>query len=81
MVAVDILDIPISPKDNLYLLFVQDYFRKWLEAIPLPTQMATQFTAEVVKLFSTLGLPDVVHADQECNFKTSVYARHLTPLE
>ena len=38
MIAVDILEVPISSNNNRYLLVVQDYFTKWAEAIPLPDQ-------------------------------------------
>ena len=32
MVAVDILQVPISSRNNQYLLVIQDYFTKWAEA-------------------------------------------------
>ena len=38
MVAVDILEVPISCSNNHYLLVVQDYFTKRPDAIPLLDQ-------------------------------------------
>ena len=33
MIAVDILEVPVSTYNNRYLMVVQDYFSKWAEAI------------------------------------------------
>ena len=35
-IAVDVMEVPINSRGNKYLLVVQDYFTKWLEAIPMP---------------------------------------------
>ena len=72
MLAVDILEVPVSYKNNRYLLVVQDYFTKWAEAIPLRDQTAARITEELVKLFSTLGIPEALHSDQGQNFKSTI---------
>ena len=36
MIAVDILEVPLSHDNNRYLLVVQDNSTKWADAIPLP---------------------------------------------
>ena len=36
MLAVDVLQVPVSNRGNRYLLVLQDYFMKWAEAIPMP---------------------------------------------
>ena len=59
MIAVDILEVPLSPNNNRYLLVVQDYFTKWDEAIPLPDQTAAHITGELIKLFSIYGYPEI----------------------
>ena len=77
MIAVDILEVPISSNNNRYLLVVQDYFTKWTEAIPLPDQTATRITAELIKLFCTYGHPDILHSDQGRNFESTILAQTL----
>ena len=77
MVAVDVLQVPISYQNNCYLLIVQDYFTKWVEAIPMPDQTAVRITNELIKLFSMLGLPQIVHSDQGQNFESTVLKQTL----
>eukprot|EP00731_Ephydatia_muelleri_P010889 Em0005g1475a len=72
MIAIDILEVPVSTKNNRYLLVIQDYFTKWADARPLPDQTAIQITAELVKLFCTYGVPEIVHSDQGRNFESSI---------
>ena len=64
MVAINILEVPLSNRNNRYLLVVQDYFTKWPEAIPIPDQTAARIAKEIVKLFCMYGIPDIVHSDQ-----------------
>ena len=75
MVAVDILEVPLSRNNNRYLM--QDYFTKWADAIPLPDQTARRISSELVKLFSTLGPPQVLHSDQGRNFESALLAQTL----
>ena len=77
MVAVDVLEVPLSYHHNRYLLVVQDYFTKWPEAIPLPDQKASRITNELVKLFSRLGPPDILHSDQGRNFESAILQQTL----
>ena len=77
MVAVDILEVPVSNKGNRYLLVVQDYFTKWADAIPLRNQTAATITEKLVKLFSVMGLPDILHSDQGRNFESTLLQQTL----
>ena len=52
MVAIDILEVPRSYRNNRYLLVIQDYFTKWADAIPLPDQTAVRITNALVKVFT-----------------------------
>ena len=78
MVAVDVLAVPSSYSHNRYLLVVQDYFTKWVEAIPLPDQTTARITNALVQLFSTYGMPEVVHSDQGKNFESTLLQQTLT---
>ena len=72
MIAVDVLEVPLSLNNNRYLLVIQDYFTKWAEAIPMPDQTAARITTELVKLFSQTGIPEVLHSDQGRNFESTI---------
>jgi len=48
MIAVDVLEVPISFKGNRYLLVVQDYFTKWADTFPMPDQTAKRITNELI---------------------------------
>ena len=61
MIAVDILEVPVSVNNSRYLLVIQDYFTKWAEAIPLRDQTALAVTTALINLFSKFGIPDIVH--------------------
>ena len=77
MIAVDILEVPRSLNNNRYLLVVQDYFTKWVEAIPIPDQTASRITRELTKLFATYGQPEILHSDQGRNFESSILSQTL----
>eukprot|EP00731_Ephydatia_muelleri_P005310 Em0002g1486a len=73
----DTRQIPLSNRNNRYLLVVQDYFTKWPEAIPIPDQTAARITKEMVKLFCVYGIPDIVHSDQGRNFESTIFRQTL----
>ena len=73
MVAVDVLAVP----SFLHLLVIQDYFTKWVEAIPLPDQTTTWITNALVQVFNTYGMPEILHSDQEKNFESTLLQQTL----
>ena len=77
MVAVDVLEVPLSVNNNKYLLVIQDYFTKWADAIPMPDQKAQRITKELVKVFATFGLPQILHSDQGRNFESAILKQTL----
>ena len=77
MIAVDILEVPVSSHNNHYFLVVQDYFTKWVATIPMKDQTAEHITTELVKLFSTFGMPEIVHSDQGHNFESTILRQTL----
>ena len=78
MIAVDVLQVPMSYQHNKYLLVVQDYFTKWAEAIPMLDQTAVHIMQELVKIFSALGIPRIVHSDQGQNFESTLLKQTLS---
>ena len=89
MVAVDILTVPVSTKGNKCILVIQDYFTKWADAIPalykmgrchsgpLPNQSASTITSALLKLFSQMRMPDIIHSDQGRNFESALLKESL----
>ena len=77
MIAVDILEVPVSTNNNRYLRVVQDYFTKWAEAIPFQNQTAVRITEELVKLCATYRLPEIVHSDQGRAFESTILRQTL----
>ena len=69
MIAIDILEVPVSTKNSRYLLVIQDYCTKWADARLLPDQTAILITAE---RFCTYGIPEIVRSDQGRNFESSI---------
>ena len=76
MVVVDVLEVPVSYNQNRYLLVIQDYFTKRDQAIPMQDQTAARITEKLVKVFSVLGIPDVLHSNQGQNFGDTTGIRY-----
>ena len=81
MVAVDILEVPVSSNNNRYILVVQDYFTKWADARPIPDQTAVRITRELVHIFAGYGIPEIIHSDQGRNFESTIFNRQWQHLE
>ena len=77
MLAVDVLEVPLSRKGNRYLLVVQDYFTKWAETFPMPDQTAKRITDILVTLCARMGLPRIIHSDQGSNFESTILQQTL----
>ena len=74
MVVVDALQVSMSYQYNKYLLVVQDYFTKWVEAIPMPDQTAQCITNELIKIFVVLGMPNIFQIQ---NFESTILKQTL----
>ncbi|KAI5086444.1 hypothetical protein C0J45_23359, partial [Silurus meridionalis] len=74
-IAVDLMG-PMNETErfNHYILVVQDYFTKWVEAYPLPNDQAV-ILAEVVvaERVCRYGGPFALHNDQGTNFESEVF--------
>ena len=77
MVAVDILQVPLSTNNNRYLLVLQDYYTKWADAVPLPDQMAVHIVTAQINFFCTYGPPQILHSDQGQNFESTILTQVL----
>ena len=70
-IAIDVLGLlPETEQGSKYLLIVQDYFTKWVEAYALPNQEAVTVVCEFVSRF---GVHMVLHSDQGRNFESAVF--------
>jgi transposase InsO family protein len=78
-VAMDIMGpLPLSNQKNRFMLVVADYFTKWTEAYPLPSQEAEVVAKAFVEGWvCRLGTPGVVHTDQGRNFQSSMFREVL----
>ncbi len=64
--SIDVLG-PLSETEggHKYLLIVQDYFTKWVEAYALPNQEAVTVAEVLFREFvSRFGVPMILHSDQ-----------------
>ena len=77
MVVVGILQVHLLYCKNRYLLVIQDFFTKWAEAIPLLAQTADRITKELTKVFTTFGVPDILHSNQRRNFESAILRQTL----
>ena len=77
MIAVDILQVPLSTNNNHCLLVIQHHFTKWTDTIPLPDQTASHIIAELSKFFCTYGQPQVLYSDQGHNFESTIFTQVL----
>ena len=64
--------LPLSPRENKYILTIQDIFSKFADAIPLSQIVAaTVATALAEQFISRYSCPRIIHTDQGTNFKRS----------
>ena len=81
-IAIDVMGpLPTTKHGNKYLLVVQDYFTKWVEAYSIPNQEAVTVAEVLVQEFvSRLGVPMAIHSDQGRNFESAVFTEMCTLL-
>ena len=74
-IALDIMGpLNETERHNRYVLVIQDYFTKWVEAFPLPNEQAVT-VAEVLasEWVCRYGAPQTLHSDQGRNFESEVF--------
>lgn len=73
MIAMDVLELPLTIRGNRYVLVVSDYFTRWPECFALKDQRATTVAQTLVDgVISRHGVPSVLHSDQGPNFESFV---------
>ncbi|XP_036001790.1 uncharacterized protein LOC118565513 [Fundulus heteroclitus] len=79
-VALDIMGpLNKTERNNRYVLVIQDYFTKWVDAFPLPNDKAVT-VAEVLasEWVCRYGAPQTLHSDQGRNFESEVFQKMCT---
>lgn len=79
-VATDILKVPVSTKGCQYILAFQDYFSKFLYAVPIHDQTAETVTNAFKTLCSIFGPPSVLHSDQGGCYESKLFSETLSVL-
>jgi hypothetical protein len=78
-IAIDVAGpFPRSDQGNHYLLITMDYFTKWPEVYAIPNQEALRVAEVLVaNFFCRFGIPQELHSDQGCNFKSQLVQKVL----
>lgn len=74
-IAVDLMG-PLNETErrNCYILVVQDYCSKWVEAYPVPNKQATTVAEKIASEWvCRYGAPQCLHSDQGTNFESAVF--------
>ena len=74
-IACDLMGpLPLSEKQNLYILVVSDYFTKFTEAYALPNMCAQTVADTIVcEWICRYGCPTVIHSDQGRQFESDLF--------
>ena len=74
-VAMDLVGVlPETPKGNVYILVMQDYYTKWVELAALPDKQAANVAqALVASWVCRWGCPENLHSDQGNEFCANVF--------
>lgn len=81
--GVDILGpLPLTPRNNRYILIATDYFTKWVELMPVPDQTAVTCADAILKqVVCQFGCPLSIHTDQGRNFESDIFKELCRLLE
>jgi len=73
-VAVDLArPMPLSARENTWILVLTDHFTRWADALAIPDESApTVARASDQYVFCYLGLPEQIHTDQGAQFQSQL---------
>lgn len=72
--------LPKTRRGNQYLLTIMCVSTRFPEAIPLRSVHAKNIVRELVKIFSWVGLPEIIQSDRGSNFTSNMFAKILKGL-
>ena len=73
-IALDLLKLPITERGNQYLLVIEDYFSKWVEAFPLQRTSAPSVAQCVLNgWIARFGCPYSILSDQGREFESKLF--------
>ena len=74
-IGIDLLGpLPETPRDNKFILALQDYFTKWVEIYAIPDATAETCAEKIVNEFiSRFGIPLSIHTDQGNMFEADLF--------
>ena len=66
--------LPVTPRNNRYILVVTDHFTKWVEIFAVPDQTAVT-TANVIlnEVITRYGSPQSIHSDLGSNYESQIF--------
>ncbi|KAK3093065.1 hypothetical protein FSP39_010650 [Pinctada imbricata] len=74
--------LPVTKRNNSYILMMVDQFTKWVECVPLPDQSAEATArAAVNEFFSRFGYPFQIFTDRGTNFESTLFRQLCDKLE
>lgn len=74
--------LPLTPRNNRYILLVTDQFTKWVEIFPVSDQTASTCAHKILtEVISRYGCPIDLHSDQGRNYESDLFKALCNMLE
>ena len=73
-IALDILKLPVTERGNEFILLIEDYFSKWIEAFPLKRTIAPSVAQCLLNGWvARFGCPLTILSDQGSEFESHLF--------
>ena len=67
--------LPLTPRNNCYILVITDQFTKWVEVLAVPDQRAVTCANAIFReVITRFGCPIALHSDQGRSFESEVFS-------